>query len=573
MQGLVTDHRSKSQHELQGAVMSYCCQSGSAFASACFDSFGSTAPCLGVGVTTSTGSTLCLPGANCSCTDTILEDAAPLVTASLCNSHQVSQGGWDTMCTVPVDASGFYDASVSHYNSWTVCQLSCHDAGYTVHGWDDFCAPAPPPPVPSPPPPLPPPPPAPPMPPPPAPPPPPFTPTVNDGGGSGSSDGLSFGALIGIIAGGGMGCLLGIVLGVIILRRSKLARVAVTDGKGEAKAAGVDTVVAFNKQHMLEGGEGNGKLSQSMSVESLEDDEWQEETSAEIRRIAAKMKADAFSTELAVESRYAAEVRSLVFGHPAEAALGIGHFLKIAPDLMRSGMNEGIAKIEAEIAAHGTAEDKECLHYCLHEAAGSSDREFQNGRRDVGRNGEKFDHFVKHELSQKSGLEPAHVLALRLYSTAIYKSINGPLRDTTRQGAHPLAVTVAFVDEAVRRLRSVGARERTSTISEQILWRGMRNAAVPEDFMQQGGTELAPMSTTADLAVAMEYSASKNPVLLRLATTSFMDRGADISFLSAFPSEKEVLYPPLTFLAPTGNVSTTTIGDATVKVIEVKPSM
>ena len=312
---------------------------------------------------------------------------------------------------------------------------------------------------------------------------------------------------------------------------------------------------------MLEGGEGNGKLSQSMSVESLEEDEWQEETSAEIRRIAAKMKADAFSTELAVESRYAAEVRSLVFGHPAEAALGIGHFLKIAPDLMRSGMNEGIAKIEAEIAAHGTAEDKECLHYCLHEAAGSSDREFQNGRRDVGRNGEKFDHFVKHELSQKSGLEPAHVLALRLYSTAIYKSINGPLRDTTRQGAHPLAVTVAFVDEAVQ-AAVVGARERTSTISEQILWRGMRNAAVPEDFMQQGGTELAPMSTTADLAVAMEYSASKNPCCCA-SPTSFMDRGADISFV-CLPSRRRC---STAAHASRPLATWATIGDATVKVI------
>ena len=31
-----------------------------------------------------------------------------------------------------------------------------------------------------------------------------------------------------------------------------------------------------------------------------------------------------------------------------------------------------------------------------------------------------------------------------------------------------------------------------------------------------------------------------------------MQRGADLQYLSAFPAEKELLYPPLTFLRPTG---------------------
>ena len=34
-----------------------------------------------------------------------------------------------------------------------------------------------------------------------------------------------------------------------------------------------------------------------------------------------------------------------------------------------------------------------------------------------------------------------------------------------------------------------------------------------------------------------------------------MNLGCDISFLSAFPHEKELLYPPLTFLQPTGVAS------------------
>ena len=101
----------------------------------------------------------------------------------------------------------------------------------------------------------------------------------------------------------------------------------------------------------------------------------------------------------------------------------------------------------------------------------------------------------------------------------------------------------------------------------------MRNAEIPEEFLQLGGTELAPMSTTTDLAVAMEYCASKNALILRLNTASFMERGADISFLSAFPTEKEVLYPPLTFMRATGAKQTVKIGDSNVTIMEVIPSM
>ena len=37
-------------------------------------------------------------------------------------------------------------------------------------------------------------------------------------------------------------------------------------------------------------------------------------------------------------------------------------------------------------------------------------------------------------------------------------------------------------------------------------------------------------------------------MLMRLRTSGSLMRGADVSFLSAFPAEAEVLYPPLTQL-------------------------
>ena len=84
------------------------------------------------------------------------------------------------------------------------------------------------------------------------------------------------------------------------------------------------------------------------------------------------------------------------------------------------------------------------------------------------------------------------------------------------------------------------------------LWRGMRDLETAEGFMRRGGAELAPMSTTSDLRLALAYALSGSSLIFKIHSTSFMTRGADISFLSAFPAEQEYLFPPLTFLKPTG---------------------
>ena len=53
------------------------------------------------------------------------------------------------------------------------------------------------------------------------------------------------------------------------------------------------------------------------------------------------------------------------------------------------------------------------------------------------------------------------------------------------------------------------------------------------------------MSTTPDPAIAIAYGQSENALLFKVVASSFMNRGADISFLSALCA------PPLSN-APTG---------------------
>lgn len=165
--------------------------------------------------------------------------------------------------------------------------------------------------------------------------------------------------------------------------------------------------------------------------------------------------------------------------------------------------------------------------------------------------------------------------ALRIYTTAAFKSINDPLRDherIARREPHPLPLTVVLIKNAVGKLRVVEAtgEDANKTVD---LYRGMRNVTTPAEFMQRGGTELAPMSTTSNVSIALGYSASSSGVLFRLRTHSSMERGADLTFLSAFPGEREYLYPPLTYLQPVrgAEVKEMWLKGAKFSVLEVEP--
>jgi len=83
------------------------------------------------------------------------------------------------------------------------------------------------------------------------------------------------------------------------------------------------------------------------------------------------------------------------------------------------------------------------------------------------------------------------------------------------------------------------------------------------------------MSTTRDLKIAVEYSKSldENGLLFKFNVDNIKQFGADISWLSAFPTEEEIMYPSLTFLQPTGRVETTTINGVAFTTMELQPHL
>ena len=168
-------------------------------------------------------------------------------------------------------------------------------------------------------------------------------------------------------------------------------------------------------------------------------------------------------------------------------------------------------------------------------------------------------------------------------TTAAYWRINNPLRDRTRYAErrpHPLPATVFYIQDGIKKLRAAvvdaNQSENKQNGKNTVLWRGMKNVKVGDRFKNEGGTELAPMSTTSDLNIAIEYgTCSTGSLIFKIQVPDALASGADLGWLSAFPSEAEVLYPPLTFLRPTGRMQnlTSKVSGAQVTIMEVTPDL
>ena len=68
------------------------------------------------------------------------------------------------------------------------------------------------------------------------------------------------------------------------------------------------------------------------------------------------------------------------------------------------------------------------------------------------------------------------------------------------------------------------------------------------------------------------FAASALPLVFRFVTKDFMTRGADISFLSVYPTEQEALYPPLTYLRAV-EMKMETLSGVQLLVATVEPMM
>jgi len=167
---------------------------------------------------------------------------------------------------------------------------------------------------------------------------------------------------------------------------------------------------------------------------------------------------------------------------------------------------------------------------------------------DAGHDGMTAKDFQNLDESKTAGLRLHHVVALRLYTSTSYPLFNTAMRLGTKP--HPIRVTMYILDEALKKMRKVEARQNPERYNQTLhLWRGMRAVDLDlHEFKRLGGTELAPMSTTATRSVAEAFAKGQQRGLIFRYTTRGHSKGVCIDFLSLYPKEVEYLYPPLTNL-------------------------
>lgn len=264
-------------------------------------------------------------------------------------------------------------------------------------------------------------------------------------------------------------------------------------------------------------------------------------------------------------------------GNAGQAATGLPGMMGIDESTIGRFMQEKVQAIVREFEDHGGDEDKQNLNGVLDGSYRNPPDSKLTGAALAADAAKKaattcttIDELMKCPEVKIARLKMHHVLALRLYTTSSYKCLNNPLRTDPPTQPHPFAATTFFISEGIKKLRAVAA-ERPDAFTPVVFWRGLKGMALSKAFVKQGGTEFGCMSTSADKDVAIEFSESEHPLVFKYETDNFMSRGADISFLSVYPEEKEALYPPLTYLSAT-KITVEEMNGRRVLVASVKPT-
>ena len=123
-------------------------------------------------------------------------------------------------------------------------------------------------------------------------------------------------------------------------------------------------------------------------------------------------------------------------------------------------------------------------------------------------------------------------------------------------GTNTYATTIHVLSSAIQKI------SRAMRIPDGLpLYRGFSGKSLPQSFHTADGSgalgfaEWGFMSTTADINVAIEYSGTskgKHNAMVFAMRSGAVDRGACVEELSQYHGEREILWPPLSFVAPSG---------------------
>jgi len=155
------------------------------------------------------------------------------------------------------------------------------------------------------------------------------------------------------------------------------------------------------------------------------------------------------------------------------------------------------------------------------------------------------------------------IIALRLYTGPMFELYNGVLRawgNTDRRGFTPAYGLVPDMDVRDRytttlHVMNSGVLKVSRLQPAMKVFRGISGMKLPRSFTQRnqdncrGGVEYGFMSCTVNESVALTFAKNADRTTASTLIESRMgmvDRGASLDWLSQYPHEQEILFPPLT---------------------------
>ena len=176
-----------------------------------------------------------------------------------------------------------------------------------------------------------------------------------------------------------------------------------------------------------------------------------------------------------------------------------------------------------------------------------------------GREQVKLEEVMKRPEVEQAELKVGEVAALRLYTGPMYMLYNAVMRKSPEHVFNDLdgnhyETTIFCIVSGISKLS-----RKTALPPDRRVYRGLGGMILPETFWKatdggfRGGIEWGFMSTTRSRQVAVSYSGQdkKRGTVLEIAVGR-VDIGADLRWVSQYPGEDEVLFPPLTCLEVVG---------------------
>lgn len=278
-------------------------------------------------------------------------------------------------------------------------------------------------------------------------------------------------------------------------------------------------------------------------------------------QVATKMKSSqTLPTKRKQSSKFS--VFKLEFGRGSVAALGLDTAIGLTDDVLLAAKADPLRAMEDEVRRYGTLDDlanylyivygtslnyddipahvKESLRTGSYHGGSITPADF-----DTDHGGRTLHDWMQLQEVRDAALTEPEFVAVRFYTSSSYPRYNNPLRD---REVHPWRLVVHYLDRGVKKLRASSAKDGHIFQEERDLWRGMKDVDLDiAEFQFLGGTELAPMSTSANRDRARSYACSTVPLMFKYKVSG-LSAGVPIKFLSLYPGEEEYLYPPLTFL-------------------------